>query len=240
MAAMPVTEAPEVGARSRPARSRRASPGSVEAVVPAVPQPPVRGRRNPKWIALGIVALCVGALGSFFLYNDLSKAQTVVAVDTTVYRGSVVKATDLVTVTVGSTPGIRTVPAGELTRLVGQRAVVDLMAGSLLPAEAIAPVAMPASKRALVGISLAGGRAPQGFLLPGSSVRLIALPPDGAEPTYDDQYSNLAIQARVVDAAPSPDGLSQLINVDVAADQAATVGTLAAQSRLVVVRDAER
>jgi hypothetical protein len=174
------------------------------------------------------------------LYTDLANAQAVVAVGSTVYRGSAVKASDLTIVTVGSTPGIRTVPAEQLQSLVGQRAAVDLMAGSILPVDAIGPVVLPAAKRALVGISLAAGRSPQGFLIPGSSVRLVAVPPVGAEPTYADKYTNLAIQAKVVDANPVGDGLATLLNVDVGADQAATVGTLAAQNRLVVVRDAEQ
>ena len=29
----------------------------------------MRSRRNPKWIALGIAALCLGAIGSFVLYK---------------------------------------------------------------------------------------------------------------------------------------------------------------------------
>ncbi len=238
---MTATQTPQLGRRSHARPLRREDATSAgPAVIAAVPPSPVRTRRNPKWIALGVVALCLGALGSFFLYTDLSKAQTVVAVNATVYRGSVVKATDLTTVTVGSTPGIRTVPAASLDSLVGQRAAVDLLKGSLLPVDAIAPVVLPATKRALVGINLAVGRAPQGFLLPGSSVRLVALPPEGSDPAYEDKYSNLAIQARVVDATPGVDGLGWLLNVDVGADQAATVGTLAAQSRLVAVRDAER
>lgn len=237
---MTATQAPrwDVRGRSRPA----ATPDHISAGAPSTPVPasPVKGRRNPKWIALGVVALCLGALGGLFLYTDLSKAQTVVAVTSTVYRGSVVKATDLTAVTVGSTPGIRTVPAARLETLVGQRAAVDLLAGSLLPADAIAPVVLPAAKRALVGVNLPVGRAPQGFLVPGSAVRLIALPPEGSDPAYRDKYSNLAIQGRVVDSTPGADGLSTLLNVDVGADQAATVGTLAAQNRVVVVRDAER
>lgn len=204
-----------------------------------VPQPRLRSRRNPKWIALGIAALCLGALGSYVLYSDLAKSQTVVAVAATVYRGSLIEAADLTTVTVGSTPGIRTVPAADLDVLVGQRAAVDLVAGSLVPADAVSAAALPAQERAVVGISLVAGRAPEGFLTPGSPVRLVALPPDGAEPGYRDTYTNLAILARVVDTSPTADEMATLLNVDVAADQATTVGVLAAQNRLVVVRDAE-
>ncbi len=36
----------------------------------STPEPPrIPGRRNPKWIALGIVALCLGALLSYAVYN---------------------------------------------------------------------------------------------------------------------------------------------------------------------------
>ena len=45
--------------------------GSAAAGVPATPQPPrMPGRRNPKWIALGIVALCLGGLLSYMIYAE--------------------------------------------------------------------------------------------------------------------------------------------------------------------------
>lgn len=237
---MTATQAPKVAARGRGESPRRGDRVRGPDLGKPVPLPALKGRRNPKWIALGIVALCLGALGAYFLYTDLSKAQTVVAVSTTIYRGSLVEAADLTVVTVGSTPGVQTVPGEQLESLVGQRATVDVMGGSLLPVDAIAPTLVPATDRALVGLSLPVGRAPQGYLQPGSAVRLVALSPEGSDPAYVDKYSNLAIQARVVDSAPGADGLSLLVNVDVAADQAATVGTLAAGARLVVIRDADR
>ena len=213
---------------------------AVDAPAAVPTAPTARARRNPKWIALGVVALCLGALGSFFLYSELSHAQTVIAVSNTVYRGAVVKATDLTTVTVGTTPGIRTIPADELRSLVGQRAAVDLMAGTLLAPEALATIAVPAPDRTVVGVRLVSGRAPVGYLQPSSTIRLIAVPPAGADPAFKDAYTNMIIEARVVDSADVADGLSILLNVDVAADKGAAVGLLAAQERLVVVRDAER
>lgn len=227
---------------AKPPRSAK-TPRSARPPKPAatvLPEPPTRARRNPRWIALGVVALCLGALGSFFLYRDLSHAQTVVVVTQTVYRGSVVQSDDLGIATVGDTPGVRTVPADQLDSLVGQRATVDLAAGSLLPEGVVGPVTIPAAKRTLVGINLTTGRAPLGYLTPGSAVRLVAVPPEGAEPGFTDASSNLAVQARVVDSTSGADGGSVFVNVDVGADQAVVVATLAAQNRLVVVRDAER
>lgn len=200
--------------------------------------PPVRGRRSPKWIALGVIAICLGGLGAFFLYNELSQAQTVVAVAQTVYRGSVVEAGDLTTITVGKTPGVSTVPAEQLESLVGQRAVADLMAGSLLPAGALAPTTIPAADHAVVGVNLVAGRAPVGFLQPSSLIRLVAIPPEGADAGYKDSYTGMIIKASVIDATPAPDGLSIMVNVDVASDKSAAAALLAARNRLVVVRDA--
>lgn len=218
----------------------RAEPGtsgpSAAADVPT--PPPVRGRRSPKWIALGVIAICLGGLGAFFLYNELSQAQTVVAVANTVYRGSVVEAADLTTITVGKTPGVATVPAEQLESLVGQRAVADLVAGSLLSEGAIAATTIPAADHAVVGVQLVAGRAPVGFLQPSSLIRLVAIPPEGAEAGYKDAYTGMIIKASVIDATPAPDGLSIMVNVDVPSDKSAAAALLAARNRLVVVRDA--
>ena len=186
-----------------------------------------------------MIAICLGGLGAFFLYNELSQAQTVVAVAQTVHRGSVVRAADLTTVTVGKTPGVATVPAQQLQSLVGQRAVADLVAGSLLPAGALAATTIPAADHAVVGIKLVAGRAPVGYLQPSSLIRLVAIPPEGADAGYKDSYTGMIIKATVIDTTPAPDGLSIMVNADVAADKSAAAALLAARDRLVVVRDAE-
>jgi len=79
---------------------------------PSTPAPPpVPGRRNPKWIALGIVALCLGALLSFVIYSRVADEIAVVSVVNTVHRGSTVTAADLTTVSVKAGAGVQTVPA---------------------------------------------------------------------------------------------------------------------------------
>ena len=49
------------------------------------------GRRNPKWIALGIVALCLGGLLSYVIYARVATETTVVSVAQTVYRGEIIE-----------------------------------------------------------------------------------------------------------------------------------------------------
>lgn len=221
-------------ANGQPARATGTADGAA-AELPRLP-----GRRNPRWIALGVLALCLGALLSYVVYARVAAEATVVALDATVYRGEVVERGDLTTVRLraGSLPA--TVPAGDLDQLVGQRAVFDLPAGSVLSAGSVAATAVPAPGRAAVGIKLASGRSPEVLLLPASPVRLVALPPASAATTAGDRLSGKTYTARVLDQAPGADGASILLNVEVDQAQAATVALLAAQERIAVVRDAGR
>lgn len=208
---------------------------------PAAPElPPLPGRRNPRWIALGVLALCLGALLSAVLYARLAAETTVVTAARTVYRGEVLERDDLTTLRLrgGTVPGA--VAAGDLEPLVGRRAVFDLPAGTVVTGPAVAESALPAEGRAVVGVRLATGRAPEALLFPGSPVRLVALPPASDDAAGEDGLAGKTYPARVVDSAPGADGVSLVLDVDVARAQAPTVATLAAQDRLVVVRDAGR
>lgn len=202
-------------------------------------EPPVRGRRNPKWIALGVIAVCLGALASYFVYSSVSQAQSVIAVNTTVHRGETIEASDLTTVTVGQAPGIKTVPAEELNSIAGKPAAYDLVAGSILPAAALREDPMPAADRAIVGVRLVSGRAPLERLTPSAPIRLVALPPAGADPSFKDAHTGQVITAKVVSQSTGTDGNSVLLNVDVPAAKAPDVALLAAQERVAVIRDSD-
>ncbi len=204
----------------------------------ATAQPPrLPGRRNPKWIALGVIAICLGALLSYVIYAKVAAESSVLIMTKTVYRGSVIMAEDLAPVTISGTAAGNAVLADQADELVGRTAIYDLVSGSIVPAGAIGEVMIPAEGRTVVGVRLVEGRAPVGLLHPGSVLRLIALPPEGAEPEFADQHTGDAFPATVVDAIDGADGMSTLVNVDVPADQAAAVAFLAAQDRLAAVRD---
>lgn len=216
------------------------SPG-FEAGAPGTPTtslpPRLPSRRNPKWIALGVIAICIGALLSYLIYARVAAESSVLIMTKTVYRGSVIAAEDIAPATVsGALPG-NALPADQADELVGQTAIYDLIAGTVVPVGAIGEVTVPAEGRTVVGIRLIEGRAPSGLLHPGSVVRLIALPPEGVEADFIDQYTGSAYPAKVVDTVAGADGMSTLVNVDIAADQAAAVALLSAQERLAAVRD---
>ena len=208
----------------------------AEPSAPVTPEPArMPGRRNPKWIALGIVALCLGGLLSYVIYSRVATETAVVAVANTVYRGELIDRDDLTAITLQGTSLAQAVPARELDNLVGKRAAFDLPQGSVVVSSAVTAEAVPAVGRAVVGLKLAMGRVPTSLLVPSSDLRLVALPPqDGGT----DKLTGDAFVARVIDQAPGADGATILLNVDVAAAQAPTIALLAAQDRIAVVRDA--
>lgn len=151
---------------------------SVDSPAPVPSAVQLRSRRNPRWIALGVVAICLGAIASFFLYSQLSESHQVVAMRQTVHRGATITSQDLGQVRVGDTGGIETVPAADLNGLVGKVAAFDLVQGSLLPVNAVTNALPPDHGKAIIGIRVDTGRAPSGFLTSGSPVHLVVLPAD--------------------------------------------------------------
>ncbi len=207
----------------------------------ATPPPPrMPGRRNPKWIALGVVALCLGGLLSYVIYARLANETTVVTIAQTVYRGEVIDAADLTTLTLQGSTIAQAVPARDLQAMVGKRAAADLVKGTVLVAPAVTDEVIPAAGRAVVGLKLSAGRTPTSLLIPSAAVRLVALPAPDTGQGDDDKTAGDTFTARIVDQTNAADGTSILVNVEVAADQAAVIAQLAAQDRIALIRDAGR
>lgn len=227
-------------------------------------QPQPRTRRNPKWIALGILAICLGGLGSFFLYSHLSDAHQVIALTKTVHRGEEITSTDLTTVQVTDTGGVPTVPSDRMSTMVGQVASYDLVKGSLLSPTSVGSSRPPATGKGVIGIKVSPGRAPNGYLEPNTPVQLVVLPARGAAaskseashssaPTAkasnqsdtpsagddgtDDAASLPVIPAKVLNTSQVDGGL--LINVEMKRKQAVRAASYAARDRIAVVRDSE-
>jgi hypothetical protein len=152
----------------------------------------------------------------------------------TVYRGEVIEQEDLTTLTLRAGSIAQAVPAEDLDSMIGKRAAVDLVEGSVVITTAITTEAVPAEGHAVVGLKLAAGRTPTSLLVPSSAVRLVALPAESGS----DKLSGDTFIGQVIDQTPGADGTSILVNVDVPADQAPTIALLAAQDRIALIRDA--
>ena len=225
-------------------RLLRSRPSAEEPADEAVrtPEPPrLPARRNPKWIALGAIAICLGGLLSYVIYARVASSTSVVIMAHTVYRGATIQQSDLAVARMSGEIVAKSVPAAQLDSLVGQRAVFDLPEGALVTPGSYAQLAVPAAGRAIVGIRLSTGRAPAGLLTPSATVRLVGLPAAASADTKaDDRLGGKTFEGSIVDQTAGADGDSIVVDVDVAAAEAPTIALLAAQDRLAVVREPER
>lgn len=233
--------------RSRPPKTAPAAPAPSEAsqdvratLAPSRTQ--LKARRRPALAAGGVALIALGGLASAYVVAQTQTQNDVVMVRANVARGEQIEASDLSTTTVGSLSNLSSVPAAQITQLVGQRALVDLKAGSLLPQSAIGTQPQPADGRSIIGMSLAPGRVMNGTITPGSKLRLVVLPADSSatSTTTDNQTGQVFEAVMVSTAANTLQGSGELINVEVAEDQAPLIGTMAAANRIVVIKDSDQ
>ncbi len=178
--------------------------------VPTSAAPTLRARRNPVWLAVGIIAICIGALGAGQLAERLSVSNSVLVTTKAIARGDVIEVSDIRTIKVGDISGISAAPESELSSLVGQVAQIDLAANSIVPDGAAGKAVVPAGSTQL-GLSLAAGRMPSGFLPAGTRVMLIAVSPSDEKPIVPGE-----IPATVVSAnGTASDSGDRLVDVSV-------------------------
>ena len=193
-------------------------------------RPLMRLRRSPAWLALGIVAVCLGGLGSAFVYLNAVDSTPVLRVNRTIYRGEILAAADFAVVQVGSGLDVRAVADSRIGEVLGKAAITDIPAGGLLVdgswAEASQPVGM-----ARVGVRLAQGRFPAGDLRPGTPLSVVALADSGAEGALPGTVAATLVAAPVA----QPDG-SLVFDLFVPSDQAETVARLAAGERVSLIQ----
>lgn len=195
---------------------------------------PLRARRNLRWMAVGLLAVCLGGLGAALLYANLSNAQSVITVTRTVYRDQVITAADLGVTSVVPAAGVDAVPADRIDEVVGRTALLDLAEGSLLTPRGYGEPAVESGSVRL-GLRLAAGRLPSAPMPPGTEVLLVPVGRDGGEPP-----AGASVVARIATpAGVLPDGAS-IVDVSVAASEAERVARLAANDQLVLVRRAGR
>lgn len=201
--------------------------------------PRLRLRRNPRLIAIGALAVCVGGLGTAMAYQQTGHTQSVVVVAKNVPRGQIVGAADLSVTTIGSAPEVAKLPAAELSKLIGQEALVDLMKGELVGEGAIGRSTLPAGTVQL-GLKLGAGRLPTSQMPSGTPIVLVSVadPKANSSPADATQITN-QFEAHI-SRAPTvlPDGSTWTLDIVVNEKQAANIAILAASDRLVVMRKA--
>lgn len=141
----------------------------------------LRARRNPRLMALGILLACLGGLGAALLWQGIDHSASVLVVSRPVGAGQTVTTADLTTTTMGTAPGVGSVPAARMSSVVGQTALVDLTPGALLAPGQTGQLLLPMSDTR-VGVKLDAGRAPSTDMAPGTHVLLVPVTSSASDP----------------------------------------------------------
>lgn len=216
----------------------RRRPGVVQPVTAAPAagntsiSPPPKLRRRPALIAVGVALIALGAATAAWLTTTVGHTQDVLAVRTSLDRGSVISAEDLVTANINADPALSPVRATDRDLVIGKRTAVDLAAGSLLTPAALSESTVPAAGTSLVGVSLTPSQLPAQPLRPGDTVRLVDTPRSQDDPPTGAPTSTTAT---VVQAHPGGDNGVVIVDVTVAQREAVGLAARAATGRLALV-----
>ena len=204
-----------------------------------VPAPP-RPRRRWGVFAAMLALVAVGAVGNVWLHAATTDARSVVVARVTIERGSVIGRSELSTVEVGAGSGLSVVPASQLESLVGQRAALDVAAGSLLTPASVTTGNVPGAGFSLVGVAATPATMPGAVLVAGDRVRVVSTPgQDAITPTNDSGPVAVAAVVVSVQAADPTGGQAaqSIITVQVPSTDAPRLAAMAATGNIAVVLD---
>lgn len=185
-------------------------------------------RRRPGVIALSLALIAAGGAGVAVLLLQVANRTDVVTVVRDVQVGQVLTEDDLGEASIALDPAVKAVRADDLKSVVGKRAAVELMPGSLLAPSQVTKDNLVKAGEQLVPIGLEPKQIPATALVPGQKVELVHVPAQGTTETDTGTTSGAApqtIDGRVVKASSAAPGTG-IVVVDVATS--ATDGPTAA------------
>lgn len=218
----------------RAAESKSAT-GAAEQVAQIAPPP--KFQRRPLLVVASVAAVALGALASVWAYQGASDAQDVLAVRTTVERGQVIEAADLMSVPMTVDPALHPLPASEIDAVVGKRAALDLVAGGVVTADQITETALPAAGMSVVGLNLTASGLPADQVRVGDQVRVVLTSDQVTGTGSTSDSPPVTIDAEVVGTAVDDASGNTILNVQVAHGDAALVADKAAAGKVAVVLD---
>jgi SAF domain len=211
------------------------SPGRSATAPPTVARPalePVRTRRRPLLVGLGVALTALGGLGAFWLATTGTGTVTVVGIAKEVRAGDVIQKGDLVGVQVAPGAALRTLSVDHYADVVGKRSLVRLLPGSLLNPDAVADKLVPGAGQALVGLSLGPAQRPAVAFDAGDAVQILYTPAN-QDPGSSSPPS--PVIGTVVSTQDDPDANRLIVNVTVDADSAPKVAIWGSAGRATIV-----
>ncbi|MFI6232753.1 SAF domain-containing protein [Micromonospora sp. NPDC050784] len=208
--------------------------GTPSLDAPVTPPTVVRQRRvRPGLLGLAVLLIALGGLGAAFAVTSVRATGSYLAVARPVEVGREISAADLVTVQVAGGQGLRPVPAGRLDEVVGKRAAVALLPGTLLTLGQVTndPLLGPGQQQIALGLKTA--QVPARELHPGDKVLLVSTPDNNANGDTA-AAAGTRFAATVIDMV-SPANDDKVLYLALLTRDVPAVVALAAQERLAVV-----
>jgi hypothetical protein len=149
---------------------------------PAAAPSQLRGlprKRRPGMIALAAALIGAGILASAALYHREDHQVPVLMVTASVPVGSVITSSDISTTTVAAGPGLQTIPARQLSQVVGLVAATSLRPGTLLAPSELTSKLPPGPGQVLVPVAIKPSGLPASGLVPGDQVLVVPTPAAG-------------------------------------------------------------
>jgi hypothetical protein len=220
----------------RPARPRRAIRAPAAPAARFEPGPVAAPRhRNPTWVVAGVLLVILSALGGVLLFTSSDERTAVLVAATDLRPGATIQESDLRIERVAVDAGVRTIPAGDASELVGRHATGAVPAGTMLtPAMFTADVPL-GPEEVVVGAALDPGEAPLTQLQVGAPVELLDVTAAGLGAAAPVTEAATTLGTGTVWAA-EPVATGQLwVSVRVPRDVGLAVAVAAAADRLRVV-----
>lgn len=186
----------------------------------AVPRMVRQRRRRPGLIALSVALIAGGGLAGAVLYTASGQRTDVVVVARNVPVGSLITPDDLARASVALDPQVQAVAASQAPDLVGQRAAVDLTAGSLLSPAQVTRRSLVGPDQQVVGVALKPSQLPATPLAPGQKVIVVSTPDTGAGAVQSGAKSTVGESPQTLPATVVAVGKPQMATGQVTVDVA--------------------
>ncbi len=196
--------------------------------------PPTRAtKRNLPLVGLGVLLVVGCAIGFSSAWLRAGGRQDVLVVDTSLAAGQVLSSSDLQTAQLSVARGIASMPASQLSQVIGRPVSTTLTPGTLLTETDVAQMAGPPSGRAEIGLALKPGQYPPG-VTPGD--RVLVVINAGSSPTSSNfsptsvaSSENAPMEATVigVESPPADSSESLIVSIQLAEGNGSAVASAA-------------
>lgn len=199
--------------------------------------PPRRRVRLPQ-VAIGLLVTLGFALAALLAHLGSVSRVPALAVAGDVDRGEVITESDISVIHIVSEGGVAHLGRGDLGRVVGQTALVDLRAGTLLTADVVADAAVLEDGQGIVGLLLDPGQYPASGIATGDMVHVVRSASEAPEVESEPTDPVIARDA-TVSAVEELSGDQRLVSIVADEVDAAAVAAAAGAGSLRLVMVSE-